>query len=239
MKLNRIVKLGTAALVAWSAGCVPLTDYQALEKRFGEQEQYVLEHKAQTRELERREQVLTMRTREQQEQIGLLQTRLEKSETLRQRLEGETAAAPATLPASAPREEQQSVMGLEVNPQTQGLMLENGVLFSPGRAELKAEGNAVLDRLVTELNADRYHGSKIRIDGHTDDAPIQRSADRNSSNWDLSGRRALAVLHYLESHGIDSERLSFSGFGPHRPVQPGSDNSARARNRRVEVVLFD
>ena len=56
--------LGLALLVANAAGCVPLSDYRALERQFGEQEQYVTAHKDQVRELERREQALTLRLRE-------------------------------------------------------------------------------------------------------------------------------------------------------------------------------
>jgi flagellar motor protein MotB len=233
--------LGFALLVASAAGCVPLSDYRALEKQFDDQEKYVVAHKDQVRELERREQALTLRLREQEQQSELLRGRLDKSETIRQRLEArrsEPATPAAPIPAAAPREQEPpTVMGLEVNPETHGLVLESGLLFPPGRWELKAEGKAVLDRLVTALNGPQYRDKKVRIDGHTDDEQIQRSRDRNSSNWDLSAKRALAVLAYLQEKGVEPSRLSFAGFAEFKPFQTGSDARARARNRRVEIVL--
>lgn len=230
--------LGFVLLVASAAGCVPLSDYQALERQFEEQEKFVLAHKDTVRELERREQVLTLRAREQEQQMELLRGRLEKSETLRARLEERLRAGEGSVPASAPKQEEgPTVLGLEVNPETRGLVLESALLFAPGKWELRPEGKAAIDRIIAELNGPKYRDKKIRIDGHTDDAPIQRSRDRNQSNWELSAKRALAVIHYMEEKGIDPQRLSFAGFGPHNPIQPGNDERARSRNRRVEVVL--
>lgn len=238
--MKRIVGLGGVAALLFTAGCVPLSDYQALEERFGEQEQYVAKHKDQVRELERREQVLTLRAREQERQNELLRGRLEKSETLRQRLAERAAVEPTSVPASAPRDEAPpTVAGLEVNPETKGLVLDTSLLFGPGSSELRAAGKQALDRVVAELNGPRFRDKGVRVDGHTDDAPIQRSRDRNQSNWDLSGKRALAVVHYLEEKGIEAGRLSFSGFGPYRPFKTGGDEKARSRNRRVEIVVVD
>lgn len=241
--MKRFVTLSGFALLALSTGCVPLSDYQALEKRFGEQDVYVTKHKDQVRELERREQVLTLRAREQERLVELMKGRLEKSETLRQRLQAQLAqkgGEPTTVPASAPREEAPpTVMGLEVNPETKGLVLDTALLFAPGRSDLKGEGKQVLDRVVAELNGPKFRDRGVRVDGHTDDAPIQRSKAQNQSNWDLSSKRALAVLSYLEEKGIEPSRLSFSGFGQYHPFKPGSDEKARAKNRRVEIVVVD
>lgn len=229
--------LGFALLVASAAGCVPLSDYRALERQFDEQEKFVVAHKDQVRELERREQAVTLRAREQEQQLELLRGRLEKSETLRHRLEERLKTG--SVPAAAPREEPPTVLGLEVNPETRGLVLESALLFPPGKWELRPEGKAMLDRIVAELTSPRYRDKNIRIDGHTDDAPIQRSRDKNQSNWDLSAKRALAVVHYMEEKGVDAGRLSFAGFGEHHPIQTGNDDKTRARNRRVEIVLVE
>ena len=250
--MARSIKLGVAAAFLGTVGCVPLSDYRALEERYKEQEQYVLRHRGRVGALEQNESALQERTQEQTRQLELARERLQRSEQLRQRLQDELdqaraeaaalAAQPApqpTLPAAAPREEAPVVEGFEVNPATQGIMLDHAVLFAPGRAELKNDGRRVLDRLRDELNSSDYRRFRVRIEGHTDDVPISRSATRHQSNWDLSGKRALAVLHYLEENGIDAGRLCFSGYGPHQPFVQGTDADARARNRRVEVVLFE
>ena len=232
-----IGRLGCMVALGAGVGCVPLSDYQALEKRFGEQETYVTKHKNEVREMERREQVLTLRSREQEKQLELLRARLEKSERLRQR---EGTSKEETVAASAPRQSEPppQMMGLQVNPETQGLVLESGVMFASGSADLTPKGRQILDGLLKELNSPRYAGQKIRVDGHTDDEPIQRTKGQNQSNWELAGRRALSVLHYLEGHGVSSSRLSFGGFGQYRPFDKGKGNTAKAKNRRVEIVLF-
>lgn len=234
--MMRYGKLGLLAILMGTPACVPLSQYKKLEQRCEEQEAYVVAHKDQVRELEKREQVMTLRAREQERQLELLRGRLEKSERLRQRAQ----EAPPMM-ASAPVIEQAppTVVGLEVNPATNGLVMESGLLFAPGSAALKTEGKRVLDRVKDELNKPEYASHMVRIDGHTDNAPIQRSRGKNESNWDLASKRALAVLHYLEESGIASNRLSFSGFGPYRPIADGTDKTAMAKNRRVEIVLFD
>ena len=56
-----------------------------------------------------------------------------------------------------------------------------------------------------------------------------------ASNWELSTARALAVLHYLiEDVQVDPRRLAAAGMGPYRPAS----KTSRARNRRIELVLF-
>ena len=231
-----IGRLGLVVALGTGAGCVPLSDYKALEKRFGEQETYVTNHKNQVREMERREQVLTMRAREQEKQLELMRARLEKSERLRQKDGG----PPETVAASTPRQVQQTeVMGLQVNPETQGLVLESGVLFASGKADLTPRGQKLLDGLIQELNSPRYSTRQVRVDGHTDDEPIQRTKGLNKSNWDLAAKRAVAVLQYLDEHGIAGERLSFGGYGPYRPFDKGKNDAAKAKTRRVEVVLFE
>jgi len=243
MQVSKVLGLrliGLAALAS-SVGCVPLNDYRALEKRFNEQETYIVANKDKIREGERRQGVLTMRAREQERQLELTRARLQKSEIIRRRLQTRMRSM-KTLPASTPRPVDPTppkVMGLEVNPNTQGLVLENGVLFASGQAAIKASGQRVLKRVIHELNTGKYRDRHIRIEGHTDSNPIRRTRHTNKSNWDLSAKRALAVLHFLEKHGISSKRLSFSGYGPYQPLDQGKSKRSLARNRRVEIVLFE
>lgn len=234
------LRLGATAALVWAAGCVPISDYRKLEQRFVEQEQYVVAHRKEMRERERREQVLTLRAREQERQMDLMRARLQKSERLRQRLADRvktmSVEASAPRPEPAPQLQPLTVAGLEVNADTGGIVLESGVLFAPGRATLKASGRKCLDGLIAELKK-TYPDKKVRVEGHTDATPIKRS--KHESNWALSAKRALAVLHYLESKGILSSQLSFAGYGPHKPIESGKGKKALARNRRVEVLLVD
>ena len=50
--------------------------------------------------------------------------------------------------------------------------------------------------------------------------------------------RATAVVKIMrESSKIDLTRLTAAGRGPHFPVDPGSTKAAKAKNRRIEIIL--
>ena len=63
---------------------------------------------------------------------------------------------------------------------------------------------------------------------------LTRNLSQNENNLDLSIRRADAVVKYLESRGISSDRLEAKGYGKQRPLV--SDPAASV-NRRVETRL--
>lgn len=109
------------------------------------------------------------------------------------------------------------------------------VLFDSGKAVLRDESLPILDKVVAILNREVV-GNNIGIEGHTDNEPIKYS--KWESNWELSSHRALGVLHYLESQGVNSKRLSAIGYGEHRPIESNSTVDGRAMNRRVEIVIL-
>ena len=73
----------------------------------------------------------------------------------------------------------------------------------------------------------------LRVDGHTDNDPI--ATLKFPSNWELSTARALSVVHTLIKAGIPSKRLAATGFGEHYPLTSGSNEIAKAKNRRIEL----
>jgi len=91
------------------------------------------------------------------------------------------------------------------------LDVKGKILFETGKATLSQEGKALLDAIAEEvlLNTN-YANYAVRIEGHTDDAPIGGSALRN---WDLSTARAIAAVKYLQVHaGVDAPRLAATGY---------------------------
>jgi chemotaxis protein MotB len=114
------------------------------------------------------------------------------------------------------------------------------VLFDSGSAELGAPGRAQLTKLAASINQIARQMPAdlewfIRVDGHTDNVPIQ--SGRFASNWELSLARALAVVRYLASQGVPPERLSANGFGEYQPLDATDTPEARRRNRRIELML--
>jgi chemotaxis protein MotB len=114
------------------------------------------------------------------------------------------------------------------------------ILFESGSADLDSTAEARLAQLVATL---REVSVKIppsidwvlRIDGHTDRAPIH--TDRYPSNWELSTARAVAIVKFLSAQGIPADRLSANGFGEFQPLDAANTDAAYQRNRRIELQL--
>ncbi|HYM02317.1 MAG TPA: peptidoglycan -binding protein [Stellaceae bacterium] len=77
----------------------------------------------------------------------------------------------------------------------------------------------------------------LRVDGHTDRRPI--NTPQFPSNWELSTARAISVVKFLIDQGIPSNRLVAAGFGDNQPIDPGNDEAAFRRNRRIELKLTE
>jgi chemotaxis protein MotB len=121
-------------------------------------------------------------------------------------------------------------------------VFESSVLFDSAKADVTPAGHQSLDDLAAAvIDLEREIPPDIpwilRIDGHTDKHPIQGGPFK--SNWDLSSARAIAVVQYLISKGIPPDRLAAAGFGEFQPIDPGEDDDALARNRRIELKLTE
>lgn len=76
----------------------------------------------------------------------------------------------------------------------------------------------------------------IAVEGHTDNLPPR--TEGVGDNWDVSNRRALAVLDFLTATGdIDPARLSAFGYADGKPLSSNATPQGRARNNRVDLVL--
>jgi chemotaxis protein MotB len=134
-------------------------------------------------------------------------------------------------------------------------VFQSEVLFDRGSAELGKEGHEQLDKLAVALKeiSVKIPASIhwiLRVDGHTDTLPIKRP--QFPSNWELSSARAISVVRYLISQGINPKNLVAAGFGEFQPLESKSDQGERtgeaketlmdvekamARNRRIEFRL--
>ena len=114
------------------------------------------------------------------------------------------------------------------------LRLPAKVLFAQHSADLSPESQRVL-KLLNDIFVRRREQS-IDIRGYTDDIEPP-AGTRFKDNWELSSLRAVTVLRYLLSQGIEASRLTATGFGPLEPMMMNTNEENRARNRRVEFVL--
>jgi outer membrane protein OmpA-like peptidoglycan-associated protein len=102
-----------------------------------------------------------------------------------------------------------------------------GITFAFDSATIEASSESALRRALDVLNENpTVH---VRITGHTDD---QGDSDYNMR---LSRDRAESVAAYFVEHGVARSRLTVRGLGSTRPRDHGTDENARARNRRIEL----
>jgi peptidoglycan-associated lipoprotein len=101
--------------------------------------------------------------------------------------------------------------------------------FDYDQAQVRPADQQTLDRKAAILAANPQ--VKLRISGHAD----ERGSDEY--NLALGNRRASAAKRYLENKGVDASRLEVVSYGEERPLNPGSDETAFAQNRRDEFEI--
>lgn len=99
--------------------------------------------------------------------------------------------------------------------------------FAKGSAEPAAPLKAMLDRVTVALEDPPV--TELSIIGHTD------SIGSETTNLQLSIRRAEAVMEYLRQRGIALTRMSADGHGEAEPIADNNQESGRSLNRRVEI----
>ncbi len=123
---------------------------------------------------------------------------------------------------------------LEENKRGVTIHILDDVLFSSGNADLTASSKIVLHRLATLL---KELPNDIRVEGHTDDVPINTSSF--PSNWHLSVARALNTAYDLiKTEGLNPEKVSIVGYSEYKPIASNDTPEGRALNRRVDLVII-
>ena len=116
------------------------------------------------------------------------------------------------------------------------LTLNGALLFDSGKADLKPEALPLMQKVGVILQ--KYAESIIEVEGHTDNVPI--STARFANNNELSSARALSVFDYLvENTSLIPANIKHSGRGEYIPVADNSTPEGRAKNRRVEIKIYN
>jgi outer membrane protein OmpA-like peptidoglycan-associated protein len=106
--------------------------------------------------------------------------------------------------------------------------------FESGSAQMKSSSQAAFDRIANMLRQRDY---RLRIEGHTDNAPIHTA--QFPSNWELSTARATEIVRLLiVRDGFSPDGLSAAGFAEYHPVATNSTAEGRGMNRRVDIVVL-
>lgn len=113
--------------------------------------------------------------------------------------------------------------------------MENKLLFDSGSWAVGTQGRRAVQQLGTVLG--QNPDIAVLIEGHTDNVPYQGSGQL-SGNWDLSTKRATAIVNILrENPDINPENLTAAGRGEYAPIATNDTPEGRAKNRRIEVIL--
>ena len=213
--------------------------YSALEKNSNESLQANLEkNRLLLAQLEAKEKTIAS----EQERLNKLKTDLEASSKRLNELENLIAAKEAglkklkeTLSKSLKAFEGK---GLTVQ-QKDGkvyVSMENKLLFQTGSWAVGDEGKkaVILVANVLAQNPD----ISILIEGHTDTDKFAGAMGQIENNWDLSTKRATAIVNILsENKGVNKQNLTAAGRGEYAPISTNDTPEGKSKNRRIEIVL--
>ena len=111
--------------------------------------------------------------------------------------------------------------------------IKSSLLFNSGSSDLIPEALPLLRQLAQMFVA---LPNRVNVEGFTDDRPINTVTF--PSNWELSSARAAAVVRLFEQNGVNPDRLASIGYGENRPIATNDNEVARAKNRRVVIVVM-
>jgi OOP family OmpA-OmpF porin len=118
-----------------------------------------------------------------------------------------------------------------VNLDNYKVVTEASVHFAFNRDALTKDAKAALDQLAGEIS--KAKGYLIAVEGGAD------AIGGADYNYDLSQRRANAVIQYLAGqHSVPAYKIYVIGLGKDKPVESNKTADGRAKNRRVDVRLM-
>lgn len=125
---------------------------------------------------------------------------------------------------------------VDFNGQYVRLTLNGAFLFDTGQSEVKKAARPIIRKVAHILNS--YKDSLIEVEGYTDNVPIHSS--KYEDNNILSMYRALNVANDIRKYSkLDPSKIYSSGRGEYNPVASNKTPEGRARNRRVEIKIYN
>ena len=111
--------------------------------------------------------------------------------------------------------------------------MKDGANFAFNSANLPASAQREIDGFLSDLKGDAGEGAMFVVAGHTD------NVGNDNFNYELGKRRADAVSRYLITQKkLDPMRVVPVSYGESSPVSDNSNPQGRAKNRRVEILIY-
>jgi outer membrane protein OmpA-like peptidoglycan-associated protein len=106
-----------------------------------------------------------------------------------------------------------------------------GLSFASGSSDITDSHVALLEKAKQILGL--FPESKLLVEGHTDDL------GERTTNMRLSEKRAFSVMQYLRKlMSIPADKIDAVGYGPDKPIGTNTTKEGRAKNRRIDVLIF-
>lgn len=113
--------------------------------------------------------------------------------------------------------------------------ISDKMLFRTGKYEVTPQAKEVLGKVAMVLK--NQPDIEFMVEGHTDNVPFRSGVLLD--NWDLSVKRATAVVRILQNqYGLDPRKMAASGRGEYSPIMDNSSGDNRAINRRTRIVIL-
>jgi peptidoglycan-associated lipoprotein len=105
------------------------------------------------------------------------------------------------------------------------------VFFDTNEYTIRPDAADILAKQAEWLS--RYPAVRVRVEGNCDERGTREY------NFALGARRANSVRDFLVAHGVDGGRIATVSYGKERPIDPGDDESAWAKDRNGHTQITD
>lgn len=113
--------------------------------------------------------------------------------------------------------------------------ISDKLLFKSGSYDITDRASEVMGKVATVLK--NQPDIEFMVEGHTDNIPFSRG--QLIDNWDLSAKRATAVVRVLQrKYGLDPRKMSAAGRSEYLPLVPNDTPEGKATNRRTRIVIL-
>lgn len=114
--------------------------------------------------------------------------------------------------------------------------ISDKLLFKSGKYEVTDQATKVLGKVAAVLQ--NQPDIEFMVEGHTDNVPY-KGGGQLIDNWDLSVKRATAVVRILQKqYGLDPAKMAAAGRSEYKPVADNSTTEGKAANRRTRIVIL-
>ena len=168
---------------------------------------------------------------DQRAQAGIQAVQARAAEIDQKALAAGTNAEKAQLSANSATQRVDTLTNTVINLDNYRPVAETSVHFGFNKDNLTKQAREAIDQLATSVAGTK--GYIITVEGGTD------SVGSSEYNYDLSQRRANAVIQYLASEkSIPAHKIYLIGLGKDKPVESNKTSEGRAKNRRVDIRLM-